>query len=272
MTTGREPTRGNPDLYLVVDTPNGSFVRTIAPAIPLVDDSSQGVAEEEATRSAVAKWGLPDFVFHPLVRQVGSGVREVGDVVLLHGDYGLVVQVKSRLRPGDAPERERSWLLKANRKARRQAAGTVRTLRTAPTTLRNLRGREIEIVGAQLKWLAAVVIDHANPPPDFVPTVPPTGLPSLTLLRRDWEFLFDQLRSTHAVVQYLHRAGALDPVPIGQEPVRYYELAQADEDAPAQDLGADILGEAEGGRHFPCRFSLRCRLAETTLGHICSCG
>lgn len=53
----------------------------------------------------------------------------------------------------------------------------------------------------------------------------------IALLRRDWEFLFDQLRSTHAVVAYLHRVATSTPV-LGGEPERYYELAAADADAP----------------------------------------
>ncbi|WP_405466679.1 hypothetical protein OG783_28720 [Streptomyces jietaisiensis] len=36
--------------------------------------------------------------------------------------------------------------------------------------------------------------------------------PVIALLRRDWEFLFNQLRSTHAVVGYLHRVAASAPV------------------------------------------------------------
>lgn len=52
----------------------------------------------------------------------------------------------------------------------------------------------------------------------------------IALLRRDWEFLFNQLRSTHAVVGYLHRVAASAPV-LGGEPERYYELAAADAEA-----------------------------------------
>ncbi|MFB6554256.1 hypothetical protein [Streptomyces sp. NPDC056405] len=54
--------------------------------------------------------------------------------------------------------------------------------------------------------------------------------PVIALLRRDWEFLFNQLRSTHAVVGYLHRVAASAPV-LGGEPERYYELAAADAEA-----------------------------------------
>ncbi len=48
--------------------------------------------------------------------------------------------------------------------------------------------------------------------------------------RRDWDFLFHQLRSATAVVEYLHRVAGDDPPALATEPMRYYEFAQADED------------------------------------------
>ncbi|MFG2425986.1 hypothetical protein ACGFWD_44360 [Streptomyces sp. NPDC048448] len=59
--------------------------------------------------------------------------------------------------------------------------------------------------------------------------------PVIALLRRDWEFLFNQLRSNHAVVGYLHRVAASAPV-LGGEPERYYELAAADAEAVPRAL------------------------------------
>jgi hypothetical protein len=60
----------------------------------------------------------------------------------------------------------------------------------------------------------------------------PIGMPAIALTRRDWDFLFDQLRSTTAVLDYLFRAAAASPVPLGDEPARYYQLAAADAAAP----------------------------------------
>jgi hypothetical protein len=64
------------------------------------------------------------------------------------------------------------------------------------------------------------------------------------LIRRDWDFLFDQLRSTHAVIDYLNRVTAMDPVPLGHEPLRYYSLAQADEEAQPEPPSPQVLGES----------------------------
>lgn len=56
-------------------------------------------------------------------------------------------------------------------------------------------------------------------------------LATAVILRRDWDFLFDQLRSVSAVVDYLHRVSGEKQQRLGREAERYYELAQADEEA-----------------------------------------
>src|SRR5215218_10789752 len=79
---------------LVIETANGIALRNVPPAMPLRLRESQGKEAEEATHGAAAFWGLHDFVFRPEVRRTGSGVRELGDGMLLVGDIGIVVQVK----------------------------------------------------------------------------------------------------------------------------------------------------------------------------------
>ena len=66
------------------------------------------------------------------------------------------------------------------------------------------------------------------------------------LLRRDWEFLFDQLKSTHAVAAYLRRVAGED-MELGAEPVRYHQLATLDSQAGPGGLDPAIkeLGAAE---------------------------
>jgi hypothetical protein len=63
----------------------------------------------------------------------------------------------------------------------------------------------------------------------------------VVLLRRDWNFVFDQLKSTHAVGEYLERIAA-DPVSLGGEPLRYFELAMADHQTEPDEIDPALSG------------------------------
>jgi hypothetical protein len=95
----------------------------------------------------------------------------------------------------------------------------------------NERGRPVRINGATKSWVSVVVVDHPNPPRGYVPR-PSEKVGAVVLLRRDWEFLFEQLKSTDAVLRYLQRVSPMGREPLGEEPRRYYELAAADVAAP----------------------------------------
>jgi hypothetical protein len=236
----------SPDLALVVDTPNGRFIRQVRRASDLEPGLDRGSAAEQATRSAVARWGVPDFIFRPVVRRKGStGVRELGDALVLVGHYAVVVQVKSRHAPSDEEARETAWITKNVTQALRQARGTIRAMRSASHDMVNLRGRTVEVDGRRREWLSVVVIDHPAIPSGISQRDLLTNSSEVILSRRDWEFVFNQLRSVHAVVQYLHRVMHEEAIELGEEPVRYYSLAQADSEAPPS--GTDIPF-APGGR------------------------
>ncbi len=239
---------GPDDTTLLVVTPAGVFERRIPPALPLPEELRKGTAAEWVALSVAAAWGLPDFVFHPAKVAKGTATRELGDGTILVGQHGLVLQSKSRGSDQLRDEQgERNWLNKNMTKAGKQAAGTVRALRQQPTELVNGRGRSIRVNGNDYSWLGVVLIDHPDVPAD-VPALTSSGdLPVVTLLRRDWEFLFDQLRSVHAVAQYLRRVvDDDDPPPLGQESLRYYQLAQLDEETAPSPLTPALL--ATGGR------------------------
>jgi hypothetical protein len=221
-------------LDLVIETSQGLVVRRIPPAMPLRLIERQGKEAEDATRDAASLWGLPDFVFPPSLRRRTSGVRELGDGLLVLGDLGVVLQVKSREAPGEVEDRECRWLVKQVGRAMSQGSGTIRELCRRPSSLTNLRGRTIELDGNSLDWLIVVIVDHPAPPPEVLVDVPENGI---ALLRRDWDFLFDQLKSTHAVGRYLRRVAG-EGLVLGDEPVRYYEFAMADEDAEPTPLPA----------------------------------
>lgn len=224
------------DVELIVDTPSGRAIRSVPAAMPLRLGLKQGLAAEVATYSAAATWGLPDFVFGPALRQVGAGVREMGDGALIVGDAAILVQVKSREATSSDSAKEHRWLSKHTRRALRQGKGSIRQLKLKPAAMTNGRGREILIDGRQYRWIVAVVLDHDNPPDTCVPATDDEIDGAVVLLRRDWEFLFDQLKSTHSVASYLERVAG-EPIELGAEPIRYYELASAD--ATAQPAGLD---------------------------------
>lgn len=230
----RHQRAGNTEMTLVINTRSTHGVRRIPGASALPDAAERGYAAETATRSAAVEWGLPDFVYESANERVGRGTRELGDGIVIVGELGVVLQVKSRDAVSVQMEKESRWLEKQTARALAQGAGTVRRLKLAPVPLTNLRGRTIEVDGNAHRWLLVVIVDHDQPPSGIEPS-PSEKHPSIVLLRRDWEFLFDQLKSTHAVCQYCERV-ADEPLELGTEPLRYYELAQADAEAKPSNL------------------------------------
>ena len=220
-------------LVLLVTTPDGIYERRIPDATPLRPQIASGIAAERATQEAAATWGLPDFVMRPLLERKGRGVREISDGLLVVGDRGVIVQVKSRNVDPRNAEREARWIDKQIGEAIGQADGTARRLSARTAQMTNGRGRSVTIDGSTIAWVTAVIINHPSPPPNHpIPSVN-SQIPAVVLLRRDWEFLFSQLRSTRAVADYLHRVGTSTEL-LGTEAVRYYELAAADAEAAAR--------------------------------------
>jgi hypothetical protein len=224
-----------PDVTLLVETADGPMLRLVPGASPLRDNPSEGRAAEMATHEAAALWGLPDFVYLPDVVKVGAGLRELGDGIVIVGSTAIVLQVKRREVISAKPERERSWIRKSVEQALSQADGTIRRVARESAMLTSMRGRTIEIVGAQYQWMSVLIIDHDDPPSGVVPSLGDAQYPAVAMLRRDWEFLFDQLKSTSAVAEYCVRV-ADQPIEVGTEPARYYQLAQADHKAPQEPI------------------------------------
>lgn len=213
--------------------------REIPPASKLPGGGTDGTAVEEATRAAAGRWGLPDFVLRPKVFHKGSGIRELGDGTILTGQRGISLQVKARPVTTDTPEKAARWIMKNAAHGLRQARGTIRsTLQNPSVQLTNLRGRDVTVLGGAVEWVPLVVIDHPDPPREVFPAKDSTGR-SVVMLRRDWEFLWDQLRSATAIVDYVHRvAGEDEPLELGAETHRYFDLAGRDAAAPASELPA----------------------------------
>jgi hypothetical protein len=218
--------------------------REIPDAEALPPGGEYGAEVETATRAAAGRWGLPDFVLRPTVVPKGSGRREIGDGTIVSGPRGIALQVKARSSTTpDTPERARSWLLKNADAGLKQARGTIRSMfRSRNMTLDNLRGRPVRVAGKRVEWVAVVVLDHPNPPRAVFPPTDRDG-PSVVMMRRDWEFLWNQLRSASAIVDYIHRVSAEEePAELGSETHRYFDLANKDLHAPPSRL-PDWLGD-----------------------------
>jgi hypothetical protein len=208
---------------------------------------SAGTAAEVMTRHAVAAWGLPDFVFRPKVAQKGVGQRELGDGLIIIGRQAVVIQVKRRNSPGNDSSRERSWISKRVVQAARQADGTLRYLKQFPPphAFTNERGRTLDIDARLLDWLALVIIDHPRPPDGISLPVSTGRMPLVVMLRRDWEFLLHQLRSTSSVVRYLNWCTQKSPVALGEEPSRYGTIAIDSETRQRAPLEMSLVREGK---------------------------
>lgn len=222
--------RAGNEFVMLVQRPDGIYGRIVPLPEQLDTGIERGLAAEDASRDSASRWGLPDFMLEPEIVKRGNATREVGDGTIVCGDRGLAVQVKSRASPTDRPEREKAWLAKKTKEGARQAAGSVRTIQRGNVAHTNGRGRLITVDGNSIDWIGVVILDHDDPP-DGLSFPVHSGLPFVAMLRREWEFIFDQLRSTTAVVNYLHRI-APDQISSGEHVANYYELALADEQTP----------------------------------------
>ncbi|WP_319446146.1 MULTISPECIES: hypothetical protein [unclassified Mycobacterium] len=234
--------RSGDEVIMLVQRLDGVYARLVPAPVPLDPDRDRGPAAEEAARDSASLWGLPDFVFQPETVQRGNATREVGDGTIVCGNRGLAVQVKARTSAADQADRERSWIIKKAREGARQAAGSVRTVQRSPLAHTNLRGRSIILDGNEIEWVGVVIIDHDSPPEDLSAYTEAVTIPHVVVFRKEWEFLFDQLRSTTAVVDYFHRIADHHTEP-GEHVADYYELALADEQA-GPDLTRSLIPTA----------------------------
>lgn len=226
---------------LIVDTGDGIYERVIPKASTLNPTLKRGHAAERSALAAAATWGVPDFVMRPQVEEKGSGVREISDGLLVVGDQGLILQSKAREAEMWADEaKEHRWAIKQATKATKQINGTLRRLSSSPISMVNGRGRNVQLSGATISWAGVVLIDH---PAELDVELDELACKCafVVLSRAEWEFLFDQLRSTASVVEYVHRVGAPGHK-LGEEALRYYELADADGKAPPSELNPKVLG------------------------------
>lgn len=203
------------------------------------------VVEDRARRIA-ARLGLADFVYRPRLVVRGGGNREPGDAILYANGRGAIIQVKARdpdaAAGDDTAEKVQRWIDKHGAKAYRQGQGTRRQLLT-----RRAEGRPVVAVPVRAdhlppedqekaalivdfdvsNWPTIVVLDH--PRADLAVSPLPTDAFWITL--SDWQQLHRALRSTTALLDYIHRILEANPTPnwtLGTERDRFAELVRAD--------------------------------------------
>ena len=225
-----------PRLELTINTKDGIFIRSIPEYTPLPHADTHGHAAEAAVVNAMSTLGLPDFAFPSSTFTLGSGIRELGDGMLLTYPLAAVIQVKARPNAGQDPSREARWLNKHIKEANSQVNGTLRKLRSQVIPKVNMRGAEIPIVASDHEWLGIVIVEHDDIPEDFTPI--PLAQRGVVLTRADWEFLWEQLQSTVEVLRYIFRIGVSPPIPLGYESKRYYHVAELDDETEPEPLPA----------------------------------
>lgn len=220
------------EVAILLQDGDTTFIRPVPAAVPIDPAEEVGVAAETAARSAASLWGLPDFVLRPSIVRRSRATREIGDCTIVVGSHALAVQVKHRTPDSaDDVSVEVGRIEKRIRKAAQQAGGSIRSLTATPIELVNGRGRPILVDGSSVEWCRVVILDHPDDPEIGIRASDHGPVPLVVLLRRDWDFLFDQLRSTAAVVNYIFRVAKDESHVLGHEPARYYELARADADS-----------------------------------------
>jgi hypothetical protein len=190
-----------------------------------------GQQVEDYARRLAGDLGIRDFVYKPIVIQKGKGSREVSDGLLVAGNQGLILQVKSRDPEAaklDPPSKAEAWCMKSAAAAVRQAEGTRRSVAAGNVAVRSLRGFD-RILPDASSWASVVIVDHPSDPEVMLPPTPNT----LYISVNDWRNLHRWLRSTWGVISYVRRAidSGVD-VALGREQDRYHVLAEADLHAP----------------------------------------
>ncbi|MEX2255037.1 MAG: SEC-C domain-containing protein [Acidimicrobiia bacterium] len=189
---------------------------------------------------------MSDFVFVASRVSLGSGAsREAGDGLLVVGERGAILQVKSRQTRSTEPldrTRSRAWIAKNAAKAQRQGHGTRRTierLRASGTPLTALPVRALEVPpndrsrydlvlrDSAVGWPTVVILDSPGCEGIELPSDPLTFWITLD----DWHELNRAIRSVAGVLTYIDgclRQAEQIWVPLGHEQRRWAAMVQAD--------------------------------------------
>lgn len=189
--------------------------------------SSWGTHAEEAARRLAAELGVKDFVYDPVEVPKGDNTREVSDGMLIVGDRGLILQIKSRDPSADRDSAKITrWAVKKAAEAVRQVQGTRRTLETTKVALRSRRGHEL-VLEPPHTWAGVVLLD-LDPVPDGL-RVCSGDDNTIVMTLADWHELHYMILSTSGVIDYVKRVVEHSiEADLGHEWGRYRRFAKAD--------------------------------------------
>jgi uncharacterized protein YecA (UPF0149 family) len=206
---------------------------------------------EERARAIAAILGVSDFVYSvPPVERAGSS-REVGDGLLVVGDRGAVLQVKSRFPSEqlvDSAGKAWRWVRKHAEKGYRQGSGSRRTIERyrdagMPLSASPVRAQEVDeserhrydlvLDHSVAVWRTIVIIDHPGVLGCLLPRRPSTFWITLD----DWRELNRAIRSVNGLLTYVERALRHSDdlsVPLGFEQDRWSAFLDADQSYAAR--------------------------------------
>lgn len=215
-----------------------------------------GAIAERLAQHVAATLGVADFVYTaPVVRKGARGHREIGDGLLITGEQGALIQVKSRspsAAAGESPDvaerRVRGFIEHAIRQGdgtRREIlrrAATADPVRAMPVRALSFPVREREQFAVTLTshcadWPLVVIVDHPANPLFSLDLPPKVFCTSLS----DWRNLYLNLRSVRQVLRYVERAltrEAFQPR-FGAEVERFSRFVT--DDAPYPDTPPTLL-------------------------------
>lgn len=208
-------------------------------------DGIAGVAAESDVRRVAAELGVADFVYLPKRVRRGAAEKEISDGILMCGEHGAILQVKSRGKsslPVDDEGAAGRWATRELRVAAKQALWSRKELlrrfqNAEPVLLRPVRALDLpeerhheldnELTVSPAIWPLIVVLDH----PLLQPFRAELDDGVFAITRHDWVQLMRALRSVAGLLEYVRRClehrGVLDPE-VGREVDRFAALCAAD--------------------------------------------
>jgi hypothetical protein len=211
----------------------------------MAPSQTHGDAAERRARGVAAKLGVADFVYVPPLVHKASGVREVGDGLLICRNRAAVLQVKTRdaeAGSGDDHNKAIRKIRKYARNAVSQGRGSLRTIKDCQREGQPLCATPVRALSYPTEcradfalsldmdttnWPLIVVIDH---PLDIEVNLE-TDANVFYITLDDWSELNSHIRSVNGVIRYVERAlqaQAVLTVPLGAERRRFAVLAEAD--------------------------------------------